>query len=148
MDRQFGGRSNPSTWQNPGVGMMQYYTGQPMLNTAVHYSQGPQHADCARLLPPYKYFFSHDPWVCSEVYANVQVPENMQRFYDPCGCGVTLKARPKEQICTAEQRSAECDSKFAPVCGINNLDNQRISYVNACSACQNPKITSYSQGGC
>ena len=147
MYTAFGGRTSRATWWNPGVGQAQYETGQPVLNTAIQYARVPEKCNDVYTQHPHKYWLSHSPEICRDIYQDIKAPEGMQPFYEPCGCGVTLKSRPTEYMCNVKDRTAKCGNNYAPVCGIDRVNDHRISFVNKCSACVDPKINAYTSGG-
>lgn len=67
------------------------------------------------------------------LFSCVQVPKDIYPNVKLTQCDI-----PKPQICTREYR---------PVCGFENDGNHK-SFSNACTACSDQKVTSYSEVDC
>jgi hypothetical protein len=82
----------------------------------------------------------------------------------PCGNGVGCTppennsgaGEPNETLCKPEQRQAEfCTEEYAPVCGWNDPAKIQCirypcarTYSNACFACANDQVISWTPGEC
>jgi len=143
---QFGGRSDPATWQTPGIAAAQYWTGQPVL-------PAPESSGCERLyaMERGKTWWSHNGNACANALVNINCPPGQQSFKGACGCGCEPHTAPTRTLCSSKDRSAKCQFGQDPVCASKVASAGRVldvTFLNGCAACQDPNVEYYTKGRC
>jgi hypothetical protein len=103
-------------------------------------------------------YVSMDPQQCETLRYTCE--DHYIAFTDEngCGCEFTFEETAEGSLeaidCTAEQRGMMCTQQYEPVCGWFGQDIQCIRYPcamdygNACMACADEKVVSYTGGLC